>query len=80
VIDPPADDWHHWFYLHRAEEPSKVGVAARLGVSPAFFSQLLYKDRYRPRVRYGLASRIAAMWGQTTEYVEHYYARETWTR
>ena len=71
----PADDWPHWFYLHRAKRTKKSDVAVRLGVDRAYFSRLLDPDRYRPRVHKALARRIAALWGQPIAYVERYYAR-----
>ena len=72
-----ATDWHHWFYLHRNDDPRplKSHVAERLGVSPAEFSKLLDPKRYRPAVTDHVVELTADMWNQSPDYVRKQYPR-----
>lgn len=72
-----AQDWDHWFYLHRADtpKPRKSQVAQQLGVSPSYFSKLLDPQRYRPLVDEETVQRIAVLWNQSPDYVRKVYPR-----
>lgn len=51
----------------------KNRIAARLGVSPQFFSSLLNPTVYRPRVTGDLAVKIAGLLRQPVSYVKKLY-------
>lgn len=72
-----AKDWHHWFYLHSADEPrpKKIEVAERLGLTSAQFSQRLSPERYRPMVSDEEAALTAEMWNQPESYVRRVFPR-----
>jgi len=50
-------------------------VAKELGVEPFYFTELLYPDRYRPRVSVDLAVKIANLLNQPVSRVVEIYRR-----